>query len=93
VATPIFNVLLYRSGVVPRLISVFGFVALAMLATGLATGVDDPTRGFEPGQLLVIPILLWELLFATWLLVKGFAPSAGTGDRLIAHGLPSMVRV
>jgi hypothetical protein len=46
-----------------------------MLATGLALGVSDPTRGFEPGQLLLIPIILWELTFATWLIARGFNPS------------------
>ena len=76
VATPILIYLLYRSRLVPRFISVWGFVALAMLATGLAIGVGDPTRGFQPGQLLVIPIILWELFFATWLIVRGFRPSA-----------------
>jgi hypothetical protein len=50
-------------------------VACAMLATGLALGVGDPTRGFEPGQLLLIPIIFWELTFATWLIVKGFSVS------------------
>ena len=72
VATAVLCLLLYRSGLVPRLISVWGFIALAMLATGLAIGVGDPTRGFEPGQLLVVPIILWELTFATWLIVRGF---------------------
>ena len=72
VATPMLALTLYRSRLVPRLISVWGFVAVAMLAAGLAIGVGDPTRGFEPGQLLVIPIILWELTFGTWLIVKGF---------------------
>jgi hypothetical protein len=72
VATPVLCLLLYRSRLVPRLISVWGFFALAMLATGLAIGVGDPTHGFEPAQLLVIPIILWELAFATWLIVRGF---------------------
>lgn len=76
IATPVLNIVLYRHRLVPRPISVFGLVALAMLAAGLATGVGDPTRGFEAGQLLVIPIIVWELTFATWLMVRGFAPSA-----------------
>jgi hypothetical protein len=75
VATPMLNVLLYRSRLVPRFISVWGFIGVLLLATGLAIGVGDPTRGFQPGELLVIPIILWELAFATWLLIKGFRPS------------------
>lgn len=73
VATPILTFVLFRTRLVPRAISVWGFIALAMLAFGLAIGVGDPTRGFQVGQLLVIPIILWELTFATWLIVKGFA--------------------
>lgn len=76
VATPTLCFVLFRSRLVPRLISVWGFIALAMLASGLALGVGDPTRGFEPAQLLVIPIILWELAFATWLIVRGFNLSA-----------------
>lgn len=73
VATPILNFVLYRSQLVPRSISILGFVGVVLLALGLLIGVGDPTRGFQPGQLLVIPIILWELVFATWLIVKGFA--------------------
>ena len=72
VATPILCAALYRARLVPRAISVWGLLGVGMLATGLALGVGDPTRGFEPGQLLVIPIILWELAFATWLIVRGF---------------------
>lgn len=72
VATPILTFVLYRTQLVPRFISVWGFIALAMLATGLTIGVGDPTHGFEAGQLLVVPIILWELFFATWLIVRGF---------------------
>jgi hypothetical protein len=85
------NVLLHRSQLVPRLISIWGFVALVLLATGLAIGVGDPTRGFEPGQLLVIPIILWELLFATWLIVKGFRPSAALADHEILQEAKAMI--
>jgi len=85
VATPILNFLLYRSQLVPRFISVWGFIALVMLATGLAIGVGDVTRGFQPGQLLVIPIILWELLFATWLIVRGFNASAIAKSRRKSH--------
>jgi hypothetical protein len=76
VATPILNVLLYWSQLVPRFIAIWGFIAVVLLATGLALGVGDPTRGFQLGQLLVIPIILWELVLATWLIVRGFNPSA-----------------
>ena len=76
VATPILNLVLYWSKLVPRFISLLGIVGVVLLALGLLIGVGDPTRGFQPGQLLVIPIILWELVFATWLIVRGFAVAA-----------------
>ena len=72
VATPILNFVLYRERLVPRFLPIWGFVALLMLGAGIAMGVGDPSRGFQVGQLLVIPIILWELTFATWLILKGF---------------------
>jgi hypothetical protein len=57
---------------------------VVLLAIGLALGVGDPTRGFELGQLLVIPIILWELFFATWLIVSGFNPSVVAAERSLA---------
>ena len=73
VATPILNFALLRSRLVPRFLPIWGFAALAMLAAGLAMGVGDPARGLQMAQVLVIPIILWELTFATWLMVRGFA--------------------
>jgi hypothetical protein len=81
VATPILNFLLYRSKLVPRFIAAWGFIAVVLLATGLVLGVGDPTRGFQLGQLLVIPIILWELVFATWLIVRGFNPAVVAAER------------
>jgi Domain of unknown function (DUF4386) len=85
VATPILNVVLFQTRLVPRFLSVWGLGALGLLAIGLAAGVGDPTRGFEPAQLLVIPIILWELTFATWLIVRGFNTSAVRGTDRVAR--------
>lgn len=71
-ATPLLCFALYQSRLVPRFIPVWGFAALAMLSSGLGLGVGDPTRGLQPAQVLVVPIILWELTFATWLIVRGF---------------------
>lgn len=76
VATPILNFALYQTQLVPRFIAVWGLVAVGLLALGLALAIPDPTHGFNPGQLLLIPIILWELFFATWLIVRGFNPTA-----------------
>jgi hypothetical protein len=92
VATPVLNFVLYKSQLVPRFLSVWGFAALAMLALGLALGVGDPSRGFQPGQVLVVPIILWELTLATWLIVRGFNPSpASSAERAGARVDRSLV--
>jgi hypothetical protein len=57
----------------------------------LAIGVGDPTHGFQPGQLLVVPIILWELFFATWLIVRGFSPTAIAAHRQVTPEVPSLI--
>jgi hypothetical protein len=66
-------------------IAVWGFIGVVLPAIGLALGVGDPTRGFVLGQFLVIPIILWELFFATWLIVSGFNPSVVAAERSLAY--------
>jgi hypothetical protein len=67
----IFNVLLYRSRLIPRFLSVWGLIgATLMLVTGLLRMVD-PSWVY-----LALPILLYEMVLAVWLIVKGFNPSA-----------------
>jgi Domain of unknown function (DUF4386) len=93
IATPILNFVLFQTRLVPRVISAWGLGAVGLLAVGLAAGVGDPTRGFEPAQLLVIPIILWELTFATWLIVRGFNTSSVRDDRRPARLQPSAAEV
>jgi hypothetical protein len=63
--------MLYRSRLVPRFISVWGLIAVAMLIVANALAVDV-TAGFQPLALLYAPIALNELFLAGWLLVRGF---------------------
>ena len=93
VATPILNLVLFQTRLVPRFLSVWGLGSLGLLAMGLAAGVGDPSRGFEPAQLLVIPIILWELTFATWLIVWGFNTSGARGRDRVARLEPSAAEV
>lgn len=74
--TLIFYYLLYRSKLLPRFISVWGLIAVALVITALGLGVPDLTQGFNPGQILYFPIVVNELFLAVWLIVKGFNPSA-----------------
>ena len=72
----IFYLILYRSKLLPRFISVWGFIALAMLITAKVLGVPDLTQSFHPAMVLYFPIVVNELFLAVWLIGKGFNPSA-----------------
>ncbi|UCH59613.1 MAG: DUF4386 domain-containing protein [Anaerolineales bacterium] len=70
----IFYYMLYQSRLIPRFISVWGFIAaLAVLATALLD-----TFGISPGSLefLGVLMLLNELFLGVWLIVRGFDPAA-----------------
>jgi len=64
--------LLFRTGLVPRKLAAWGFIGYAVFAVGMVLDVF----GFGVGLLLTIPGGLFELAFATWLIVKGIQPSA-----------------
>ena len=72
-AALILNYMLYRSRLIPRWLSGWGFVGgVLLLVEGLleANGADNMT------ELLSIPIAVQEMVFAGWLIVKGFNPTA-----------------
>ncbi|HSB02977.1 MAG TPA: DUF4386 domain-containing protein [Anaerolineales bacterium] len=69
--------ILYRSNLIPRWLSGWGVLGavLALAATVLASFTRD--FGLESADTyLHIPIGLQELVFAVWLIVKGFNPSS-----------------
>jgi hypothetical protein len=69
--------ILYRSNLIPRWLSGWGVLGavLALAATVLASFTRD--FGLESADTyLHIPIGLQELVFAVWLIMKGFNPSA-----------------
>ena len=65
-------ILLYRSRLVPRFLGVWGFIGYAIFAAGCLLELLGYTGA---GLVATIPGGLWELFFAVWLIVKGFAPS------------------
>jgi hypothetical protein len=72
----ILNYLLYQSKLVPRWISGWGLIgAILLLAAGLLE-----IFGFKPTEFLSLPIALQEMVFAVWLIVKGFNSSAITSE-------------
>jgi hypothetical protein len=68
--------LLYRSGLVPRLIPALGLIGAPLL---IASATAALFRGNHPITALAaiasVPIFLWELSLGLWLVVKGFKPS------------------
>jgi len=73
----ILNYLLYNSKLVPRFISLLGFIgATLLLAVGLLEifGIISPFSTIS--MILSLPIAVQEMVFAVWLVVKGFNSSA-----------------
>lgn len=68
-----FCYLLYRTRLVPRLLSAWGFTGYAILLAGSLAELLGNRAGLIPS----IPGGLFELTFGVWLITKGFAPSIG----------------
>ncbi|HMV28426.1 MAG TPA: DUF4386 domain-containing protein [Anaerolineales bacterium] len=71
----ILNVIFYKTKLVPRAISIFGFIGYALLLPAAVVGLFgllDPTPG-GPGSILAVPVALWEIIIMpVWLFTKGF---------------------
>lgn len=73
VAALLFYYLLYRSGLIPRWLSVWGFVAAILL---ILVNLLEITGLIPNSMLFYLPIISNEIVLAIWLIVKGFDPSA-----------------
>ncbi len=69
---------LYKSKLIPRFISAWGFIAAAVLLTGSVMIMVDMSTEISVGLelILVLPIAVNEMVLAGWLIVKGFNSSA-----------------
>ena len=71
----ILNSALYKSKLIPRFISAWGFIAAITILTGsILSAFTDISLVIA--ILLIAPIALQEMVFAVWLIVKGFNPAA-----------------
>ncbi|MDP3013414.1 MAG: DUF4386 domain-containing protein [Candidatus Subteraquimicrobiales bacterium] len=71
------NYILYQSKLIPRWLSAWGLIGAAMvLLYGLLSLFSFSTDLMLTLNLLAAPIALQEMVFAVWLIVKGFNPSA-----------------
>ena len=69
--------LMYRSGLVPRLIAVLGLIGGPLIFASPAAvlfGLYGQVSVW--GSIAAIPVFAWEISLAVWLIVKGFGPSA-----------------
>ena len=68
--------LLYRSGLVPRIIPLVGLIGAPLLLVsdvGVLFGLWPQVSGVT--AIAALPIALWEFSLGVWLVVKGFKPS------------------
>ena len=70
----ILNFVLYQSKLVPRWLSAWGFIGAALVFANYLL----ESFGINPVEILFIPIAVQEMVFAVWLIVKGFNSPATT---------------
>jgi len=90
VGTLMFFVLFYQTRLIPRWLSGWGLIGAVLYPIAYIVSMFSPLHlapdiGVGIG-LLLVPTAIQELVFAVWLIVKGFNPSA------ISAGLPKQIR-
>jgi hypothetical protein len=75
------NYILYRSRLVPRWLSAWGLIGgVGILIYGTLGLFGTNTSSFDATTLLAAPIAVQEMVFASWLIIKGFdVPSSDRG--------------
>lgn len=73
----VLNYVLYRSRLVPRWLSAWGLIGgVGILIYGTMGLFGTDTNSVDATTLLAAPIAVQEMVFASWLILKGFNPSA-----------------
>ncbi|MDT7707671.1 MAG: hypothetical protein QOG20_3278 [Pseudonocardiales bacterium] len=68
--------LMYKSGLVPRVIPVLGLIGAPILLASVTATVFGVFGQFSSVALIAaLPVALWEFSLGVWLVVKGFKPS------------------
>ncbi|MCA1572812.1 MAG: DUF4386 domain-containing protein [Chloroflexi bacterium] len=69
--------LMYRSGLVPRIIPVIGLIGAPLFTSWIIGYIFGITEGGTPWHAIgVAPIFIWELALGLWMTFKGFNRSA-----------------
>jgi hypothetical protein len=75
--TMMYSSLLYKSKLVPRPLAAMGLAgATLVLAYAMLVLFGASVQGASLGTLLAMPIALYEMILAGWLIIKGFNPAA-----------------
>lgn len=75
--TLLYSSLLYKSKLVPRPLAVWGLTgAILVFGYGLLVMFGVAVQAADQWVFLAMPIAIFEMVFAGWLIVKGFNPSA-----------------
>jgi hypothetical protein len=72
----ILNFVLYQSKLIPRWLSGWGFIGAVLVFANFLL----QTFKINPVEILFLPIAVQEMVFAVWLIVKGFNLSAIASD-------------
>ena len=72
----ILNAVLYQSRLIPRWLAIWGLIGAALL---LVEGAFE-SFGADGLEVLSIPIAVQEMVFAGWLILRGFALTAAPDD-------------
>jgi hypothetical protein len=82
--------LLYRSGLVPRIIPLVGLIGAPMLfASDIAVLFGFWGQMSVPAGIATLPVALWEFSLGIYLVVKGFKPSPITAGMTATTGSAS----
>ncbi|HEV2778986.1 MAG TPA: DUF4386 domain-containing protein [Actinophytocola sp.] len=78
--------LIYRSGLVPRVIPALGLAGAPLLLGAVIAVMFGVFDRFSVWAVIALaPIFVWELSLGLWLAVKGFRPSPVTAARVDAN--------
>jgi len=89
VGATLLYVLLYRSGIVPRWIALWGLVAIPLYAAAYLLAMYTVIDGNSSAQnLLQLPMGVQEMVLAVWMIARGFRPAiVSTAPELVGGTL------
>jgi hypothetical protein len=81
-------VTLFQSKLVPRFISVWGFLGAALILTlNLFSTANLFEAGMGAAMIFALPIITNEMFLGLWLIVKGFNPSVSASSSEYTPGV------